>query len=160
MAGNIRGKTEIPFRDGFYRGEMRDGLPNGVGTYSCESFTYTGSWFYGTMSGLGVMRYADGRLYKGEFYADQRHGQGTEVIEVSGVKSRYEGGWRNNQKHGKGIEISIIAGVEIRHEGEWKNNVKYGAVIQSLEDTGLKSGLDSDRFKNKKVEIYNPLSKE
>lgn len=117
-------KHEVPFRGGLYLGELRNGLPHGVGTYTCEAFTYIGSWFYGTMSGLGVIRYPDGSFYKGEFYADHRHGQGEEDVFGPAGKSRYVGGWRNDLKHGNGIEISVLDGKIVRQEGKWKNGVK------------------------------------
>ena len=117
-------KSEIPFRDGVYEGEIRDGFPHGVGTYTCKEFVYIGTWFYGTMSGLGVMRYADGGLYKGEFYADRRHGQGQEDVITADGKIQYIGGWKDGQKHGRGIEVSFQEGIEIRHEGIWQHGEK------------------------------------
>jgi hypothetical protein len=117
-------KHEIPFRDGVFIGEIRNGLPHGIGTYTCEEFTYIGSWFYGTMNGLGVIRYPDGSFYTGEFYADRRHGQGEEDVISAAGKLRYIGGWKNGQKHGKGVEISFSDGKVVRQEGVWKNDVK------------------------------------
>jgi len=116
-------KQEIPFRDGKYIGEIRGGLPHGVGTYTCREFTYIGSWFYGTMSGLGVLHYADGSVYKGRFYADRRHGPGEEDIVSAAGKVRYVGAWKNGKKHGKGVEISYCDGEVVRREGVWENDV-------------------------------------
>ena len=117
-------KHEISFRDGKFIGEMRSGLPHGIGTYTCEEFTYIGSWFYGTMSGLGVIQYAGGSFYKGEFYADRRHGHGEEDLISASGKIRYVGGWKNGKKHGRGVEISYIDGEVVRLEGVWEDDVK------------------------------------
>jgi len=124
MKKMVAEKSEIPFRDGEYIGELRNGLPHGIGTYTCEQFTYIGTWFYGTMSGLGVMRYVDGDLYKGEFYADRRHGQGEEDVITAEGKTQYVGGWKDGKKHGRGMEVSYRDGKEIRHDGVWRNGVE------------------------------------
>jgi hypothetical protein len=116
-------KHEIPYRDGDYVGEMRGGLPHGIGTYTCKEFTYIGSWFYGTMSGLGVIHYADGSYYTGAFYADRRHGQGEEEQISAAGKIRYVGGWKNGKKHGRGVEISSRDGQVVRREGVWQDDV-------------------------------------
>ena len=48
---------------------------------------------------LGVLHYANGNEYNGDWKDDVRHGKGI-FNENSG--SRYDGDWFNDQKHGKG----------------------------------------------------------
>jgi len=117
-------KHEIPFKDGVYIGELRNGLPHGVGTFTSKEFTYIGSWFYGTMSGLGVIHYPDGSFYKGEFYADRRHGHGEEDLLSPAGKIRYVGGWKNGMKHGMGVEFLYHDGRVERRDGVWKNDIR------------------------------------
>lgn len=54
------------------------------------------------MQGHGVMNYADGSQYQGEFYNNQRHGTGI-LRDRDG--NEYEGCWYKNKKHGQGIQI-------------------------------------------------------
>lgn len=130
-------KHTIPFRDGEYVGELRNGLPHGVGMYTCLEYTYIGSWFYGTRSGLGVLHYPDGSIYKGEFYANDRHGQGEENVVSPACKSRYIGGWKNGKKHGRGTETAIVGGESVRRDGVWKNDTYQASSGASSGDSSL-----------------------
>ncbi len=62
-----------------YRGELRKGVPNGVGVaaYSCDfPCQYAGEWRNGTKHGRGIMR-LDDACYAGEWVYDEPHGEGT-----------------------------------------------------------------------------------
>ena len=63
--------------DGKYIGEIKNGEPNGQGTYT----------------------FPDGKKYVGEFKDGKEHGKGTYTY-PDGVK--YEGKWKDGKEHGKG----------------------------------------------------------
>lgn len=51
------------------------------------------------MSDKGVYKWADGKMYEGEFYKDKRHGKGV-LTWKSGKK--YDGEWVDGKMHGEG----------------------------------------------------------
>ena len=56
------------------------------------------------MNGYGELFYEDGRVYKGHFLHDQKHGQG---IYVWTNGKQYDGGWREGKQHGIGKFTSV-----------------------------------------------------
>ncbi|CAL4093885.1 unnamed protein product, partial [Meganyctiphanes norvegica] len=65
--------------------------------------TYTGQWFCGKLHGEGVMNWAEGKCYDGEFRQSVFQGPGKlQVPELEGITS-YEGVWKNGKLQGKGI---------------------------------------------------------
>jgi hypothetical protein len=51
------------------------------------------------MSGFGILKWTDGRYYKGQFASDKRHGNG-EMYYTDGT--RYVGNWANGKENGHG----------------------------------------------------------
>ena len=69
-----------------YVGEMRNGLPNGVGSYSYPGgLKYEGSFKDGRFSGQGISTLPDGLKYEGSFKDGKEHGEGTLTL-PSGAK--------------------------------------------------------------------------
>ena len=63
---------------GLYEGSLKDGKPDGEGTYNWNSGkVYRGSWMNGFPHGVGTFRYPDGSEYCGEVFEGQKHGKGT-----------------------------------------------------------------------------------
>ena len=54
------------------------------------------------MDGKGLLTYATGEVYKGDFKAGKQNGHGTLVGTKFGQK--YEGYWLNDLRHGHGKE--------------------------------------------------------
>lgn len=44
---------DVPYLNGVYSGDTEKGVPHGSGTYTCESYTYTGDFKNGKMDGQG-----------------------------------------------------------------------------------------------------------
>eukprot|EP00092_Neocalanus_flemingeri_P049962 GFUD01057600.1.p2 GENE.GFUD01057600.1~~GFUD01057600.1.p2 ORF type:complete len:143 (+),score=36.79 GFUD01057600.1:24-431(+) len=89
-------------RSGTYAGEVNlAGVPDGSGTYSCFSHTYTGDWREGVRHGRGVNTFSNGDVYTGEWDNDERHGHG-ELTWISGRS--YAGGMVRGKMQGRGSE--------------------------------------------------------
>lgn len=65
----------------------------GVGTYTWEEagMKYEGPFKASKIMGKGKARWADGRMYHGDFINGKRHGDGMFV--ASDGQTRYSGGW-------------------------------------------------------------------
>jgi hypothetical protein len=136
----------VPYRDGNYKGEMKNGLPHGRGFFVSKAFDYKGEWKDGLKSGQGTLKTTDA-TYRGEWESDQRHGHGIETILLPGLTIRYEGNWFEDKKHGHGI-LRISNGTI--YEGGWKNNKKYGFGDETI-------SIEGDN--NKKTESIIHLTK-
>lgn len=84
-------------RTGTYTGEMKDGLPNGKGTFTSTndegvSWTYDGEWEYGTMSGYGTLVWPSDSLEFRGYYRDNQPWQGEWLIDGTSV---YTGDFRS-----------------------------------------------------------------
>ena len=80
--------------DGKYIGEIKNGKPNGQGTYT----------------------FPDGKKYEGEFKDGKEHGKGTYTY-PDGVK--YEGEWKDGKEHGKGTLTTPDGFTDV---GEWEDD--------------------------------------
>lgn len=88
--------------DDRYEGSVRNGLPNGKGTYLFSSGArYDGGFSNGQFNGQGTLVYGDGSRYVGTFRNGSFYGKGTLTM-ANGLMS-YQGGIREGQPHGKGV---------------------------------------------------------
>jgi len=63
---------------GTYKGELKNGKPNGLGSFYMSNGTkYIGNWENGKPCGSGVMLYSNGDKYEGDFLDGKRNGNGT-----------------------------------------------------------------------------------
>lgn len=76
-------------------------------------------------TGYGETSWSDGKVYKGHYKDDKKHGSGTFMWENGRT---YEGEWFNGKQHGKGV---LIVNGE-RKEGVWEN----GKRIRFSDDNG------------------------
>lgn len=79
------------------------------------------SFFFLTLFlGIGIQKFADQRIYKGQWSNNKKHGYGV-MIWPNGEKS--EGYWQNNVRCG----LSIFTDAEgRRYEEKWKNGAREG----------------------------------
>lgn len=86
-ADSINCVGELSFLNGEkYVGEVRDGQPNGQGTYTwANGAKYVGQWANGQRNGRGMYLWPNGERYVGEFRNNKKHGQGT-LIYANGRK--------------------------------------------------------------------------
>jgi len=81
---------------------------------------YEGEWLNDKPHGYGVMRYADGNQYFGNFMDGKRSGSGKMLWENG---SRYEGTWLLDQPEGKGTFWYPNGAV---YTGDFKAGIKHG----------------------------------
>ncbi len=64
-----------------YKGEIKNGMPNGRGVYTYpDGERYVGQFKNGIQDGQGTLSYPDGRKYVGEFKNGIQNGQGTNTF--------------------------------------------------------------------------------
>ncbi|KAI4154523.1 MAG: hypothetical protein LQ340_001638 [Diploschistes diacapsis] len=73
---------------------------------------YVGNCIGGYKAGQGVMYYANGDTYTGEWVHSQPEGQGTMVYNTTG--NTYVGGWKAGRRHGKGIMTFEVADEQLQ----------------------------------------------
>jgi hypothetical protein len=101
-----------PDRIGTYKGEMKNGLAHGKGTYTSSHKGKKGNYKY---------------LYKGSFVNGLKHGKGTQIIHLPTYVLKYQGGFKNDVPHGRGISIYKYKGkLEQKYIGEYKNGYIHG----------------------------------
>ena len=93
--------------DGKYIGEIKNGKPNGQGTYTFpDGKKYVGGFKENKRHGKGTyeyIRHGKGCIYKGDWNEGRRTGQGSETCtEGKWWFVFYEGGWKNSKFHGQG----------------------------------------------------------
>ena len=89
-----------PDDDLVYVGEVSNGVPNGLGTFTFPGGEkYVGPLKDGVPNGQGTFTFPSGGKYVGEFKDGDYHGQGT-ITTQSGNK--YVGEFKNAKKHGQG----------------------------------------------------------
>ena len=100
-----------------YKGEFKDGIPNGHGTITIFGASkYVGEFKLGKRIGHGTKTYPDGRKYVGEFKNGLLNGQGTSTL-FDGRK--YVGEFKDGKRWNGTMydkEGNII--------GKWWNGVK------------------------------------
>ena len=95
-----------------YHGFVCNGLRHGYGKYvwkaqpgdHSKSF-YLGEWVRGEKSGPGMMQFADGAFYNGEWKNDMQHGKGKNVWERKPEDvflNFYDGDWAYSTMTGQG----------------------------------------------------------
>lgn len=76
---------------------------DGEGTYRfANGRVYVGQWAMGHMSGYGKMEMPDGSRYEGGYERDMKHGEGTFTWADGRV---YQGQWRAGKQDGAGVLI-------------------------------------------------------
>lgn len=98
------------------------------------NFRYVGDWVNNEKHGQGVMYYANGAIYEGQFQHDIRQGFGKlTLVPNSPVEESYEGEWDQDQWHGKGkYTYRKIEGTV--YDGDWVYGVRQGYGVLSYKD--------------------------
>jgi len=114
----------ISCKDGStYEGDLVDGLRHGHGVRKSLSSEYMGQWKGDAQHGQGSQRWADGRVYEGEFDAGKFAGQGRMVWSTQKGSLIYEGQYREDLKHGHG---KFVWADGRTYEGEWCLGKRHG----------------------------------
>ena len=72
--------------------------------------------------GQGVMTYANGDIYDGEWKEGRMDGKGTKKFRNG---NEYEGGVKSGRAHGEGV-LTYAAGDLVKSSGEWKDGKRCG----------------------------------
>ncbi|CAJ1964887.1 unnamed protein product [Cylindrotheca closterium] len=105
----------------YYDGNFLDNLYHGEGVFSYKESGrfFEGKYVMGERT-KGTMRYADGSVYKGQFYHGRRHGRGSYTFKDG---SRYKGDFYKDLMQGIG-ELRFRDGSS--YVGEWKRGKHEG----------------------------------
>ncbi len=104
-----------------YVGELKDGVPNGQGTFTFpDGETYVGEWMDGKPNGQGTKTLPNGEKYVGEFKDGKYNGQGT-LIFPDGQK--YVGEFNDDKYNGQGT-LTFPDGQ--KYVGEWMDGKRNG----------------------------------
>ena len=107
--------------NGIYKGEYKNGLPNGQGTMTfLNGEKYVGQWENGLANGHGTNVWPSGEKYTGEWKDNKQHGKGTNIL-PNGEK--YIGQWLDGKRHGQGTSMMPNG---TKYVGQWKNNKPHG----------------------------------
>ena len=121
-------------------------------------------WQDDVRHGRGVMKFADGTVYTGEFEDGRHHGKGkmtnvngssydgnyqsgvpsgdgvwssaphTEQAECTHLSDTYSGQWENGSYHGRAVQIWYKDGEEWRYEGQYEHGTQHGYGILTYGD--------------------------
>eukprot|EP00759_Apiculatamorpha_spiralis_P041660 PhF_6_TR40210/c0_g1_i2/m.59709 len=115
-----------------YEGEFEKGLMHGKGRLQIPGrFIFEGSFAYGERV-KGVMSYADGTCYEGEWKADKFHGKG--VWWGPDDSAFYYGGYAGGVRSGTGCLVEMSKNIEFC--GEFANDVRNGIGLRHDCNTG------------------------
>ena len=95
---------------------------------------YEGQWKAGKREGQGTTRYAIGNVYEGQYKADTKEGEGTTRYATGDV---YEGQYKAGKQEGKGKYISANGNV---YEGQYKANMREGQGTKSYANGDVYDG--------------------
>ena len=116
-----------------YKGELKDGIPNGQGFLSLpDGGKYVGEFKEGIINGQGTVTLPDGRKYSGEFKEGKKHGQG---IYTYPNGDKYTGGYKDGLKNGLGA-LTYGKGKSDGEKfvGEFKEGIPNGQGTYTFSD--------------------------
>lgn len=102
----VKGQTEmtlaqdLAFKNGFFSGDVRSNVPHGEGTYTSNSFMYTGSFVDGRLEGKCVIEdFLTGTEYEGDIVDGKLTGKGKYTFADGSI---YDGEVENGKFQGDG----------------------------------------------------------
>ena len=101
---------------------------------------YTGNWVKGTKikQGYGVLIWADGSRYEGQFKRNKIHGRG-KVTFFNG--DWYDGNFVNGKKTGQGKYMFVDGR---NYDGAWLNDMQHGQGSFTYSDGSVCTGMWSE----------------
>lgn len=110
-----------------YRGQMRNGMANGIGEFiEASGAFYRGEWQGGVMHGRGRLHLANGDEYVGTFKKGRRDGIGKYIDSAGQI---YEGGFTLGSREGSGV-MRLPEGVT--YTAIWKNGTEINGSRKTL----------------------------
>ncbi|KAJ0407485.1 hypothetical protein ATCC90586_008960 [Pythium insidiosum] len=131
---------------GVYTGDLVDGLREGRGVLAfANGDKYDGEFRRGFREGHGVFTSERGtRVYDGDWRRSQRHGRGKERWLVSG--DRYDGEYQDDAFHGRGV---WARGSGSTYDGEFKNGRRHGRGRMTFVQPSQRNDKTSNSSNNK-----------
>ena len=99
------------------------------------------------MFGYGVLKYANGDIYEGDFRDGQPSGHGTikRGHFLTSAASLYVGQWDNGMKSGYGVMDDIVTGE--KYMGMWQADAKHGqAVLVTIDGLYIEGSFTSNKM--------------
>ena len=126
---SYKNQKTIKYSIGTYTGEVKNGVPNGVGKLVLkDGVTIEGTFVNGKPNGKGILRWADGDTYEGEFIDGKRTGKGRFRWASGAV---YEGDFIDGKQTGKGFYTFVDGGM---YDGDFIDGKFMGKGIIRLSD--------------------------
>ncbi|QIB27932.1 copper amine oxidase N-terminal domain-containing protein [Caloranaerobacter azorensis] len=128
----------IDFEDGYYEGELLNGIPNGYGKCVWNNGDiYEGNWFDGQKSGQGKYIWANGDIYEGNWHEGRIYGKGKYTFANGDI---YEGEFADGEMikgvvtkaNGEKYEIDIEKDIEEEIKNDNKQNKENNFREQAL----------------------------
>ena len=116
-----------------------DVLVNGIMTYA-NGDVYEGEWNDDVKSGNGIMKYANGDVYEGEWEYNQQSGNGVMKYANGDV---YEGEWNNDKING----TMTYANGDV-YKGRWKYGMQHGNGVMKYANGDVYIGNWNDNNKD------------
>jgi hypothetical protein len=140
------GYGEFDSHSSNYKGEWKNGTPNGVVRYllldtqgkliyksstdAVESY-YEGDWIDGMKHGNGTMIYPSGNVFTGEWQYNLKHGRGEMLW--SDRNESFDGEWKHGRPNGSGVHIWKVDAVKYHqfpmfnlYRGDFKDGKRHG----------------------------------
>lgn len=143
--GVINGVGTYSWQNGnVYQGQFQNGLRDGWGKYACfdgspyTGDTYAGYFKAGSRSGYGIYTWADGTVYEGEWRDNLRNGFG---LETAPNRQQVPGQWRKDAYvagSGKGFVSKQYQGST--YYGELKDGKPHGYGRMTYQDGSVYAG--------------------
>ena len=128
--------------EGKYVGEIKNGRPNGQGTFTFLNGTkYVGEFKDGLENGQGTYTWTNGRKYVGEWKDGKTHGQGTMNF-PNGLK--YEGEFKDGKGNGQG---TLTWSDGKKYVGEWKKGKPWNTRLYDKDGNITKKVVNGEWIK-------------
>jgi hypothetical protein len=106
-------KTPDFTSDGIYKGQMKNGVPHGKGTYTSKFETKS--------------RKKNKYFYKGDWVNGKKHGKAEHAYHLPTYAVTFKGTYKNDLPHGHGVLIMKYKGkLEEKYIGEFKKGYRHG----------------------------------
>lgn len=161
--------ARIDYENGYYIGDVENGLPNGIGSLILDGQEQAGEFKDGWLVS-GVLSFADGTKQTGEFYQGRLHGEGSletaDGLTMSGEFShgRIGGVGYWDQPGGKQFDCEYVwqsnCNLKIyRYENGCRGNVEIEFIYVYDNDGALTHTIStSDNFATVEIVETDPLT--
>ena len=106
-------KAQDNFSEGIYKGQMKNDVPHGKGTYISKWETKSGKKY----------KY----FYKGDWVNGKKHGKAEHAYHLPTYVINFKGTYKDDLPHGHGVLIMKYKGkLEEKYIGEFKKGYRHG----------------------------------